>query len=123
MNICELLPGYNCCLLAPWKNKCFEIRLSLRYSRGDVRRILWSLELASEVFHDFFAIFSLMILAGKIRLQPSLQGRNSRKNTVARDARLERNFAPRKGISISRDWKGIWNRGRVVWSRRTRTLE
>ena len=37
-----------------------------------------------------------MISAGKTRIQLSVQGRNSRKNTVAIDARLERNLESRE---------------------------
>ena len=53
--------------------------------------------MASEFFHDFL----LMILAGKTRIQLSSPGRNLRKNTVAIDARLERNLASRKGNLVT----------------------
>ena len=61
--------------------------------------VVWSLELASEIFHDFL----LIILAGKTRFQLSSPGQNSRKNTVAIDARLERNLASRKGILVTKN--------------------
>ena len=57
------------------------------------------LELASEIFHDF----SHIILAGKTRIQLSSPGRNSRKNTIAIDARLERNLAWRKGNLVTKN--------------------
>lgn len=69
--------------------------------------VLWSPELASE----FFMIFSFISLAerssGHWAFRPELTMANSRKNTVVRDARLER----------------IWHSGRVIWSRTTRVLE
>ncbi len=58
--------------------------------------VLWSLELASEVFLDFF----VHDFGGE---EPDSAGQNSRKNTVARDARLGKNLRPRKGNCISRD--------------------
>ncbi len=52
-------------------------------------------------------IFLLMILAGKSRghraYRPKLNGRNSRKNTVAIDTRLERNLASRKGNLVTKN--------------------
>ena len=46
-------------------------------------------------------IFSLMILAGKSWTQPLSTRSNSRKNTVARDARLERNLASLKSNLVT----------------------
>ena len=45
----------------------------------------------------------LLILAGKTRIQRSLQGRDSSKSTVARDARLERNLEWRKGNFVTKN--------------------
>ena len=60
---------------------------------------------------DFFHNFSLIILVGKrsghwtVRpeFRPSLQGRNFKKNTVARDARLERNLASREESLVTKN--------------------
>ena len=53
-------------------------------------------ELASE---RLFVIFSLMILAGTIRIQLSLQGQNSERTR----SRLERNLESRKGNLVTKN--------------------
>ena len=55
-----------------------------------------SLELAPEVFHDFFAHDFWWE-------DPDSVGRNSRKNTVARDARMERNLASQKSNLLTKN--------------------
>ena len=61
--------------------------------------VLWSLQLASEFFDDFFAYdFG----GGKVRLgfKPLSTRAKSQK---ARDARLERNLASRKGNLVTKN--------------------
>ena len=66
--------------------------------------VLWSLELASEIFHDFFAYDS-----GGKDLDSALTSRTKfqkEHNTVARNARSERNLALRKG-----EGRALWSEG------------
>ena len=75
----------------------------------------------------FFMIFSLMILAGRNAatgqsgLESTLlvNGRERRRMPTRSQPSERANFAKEHG----RGWQGIWHRGRVIWSRRTRALK
>ncbi len=62
--------------------------------------VLWSLELASEFYHDFFAYD----FGGGGKLRLGFKPLSTRaKSQKARDARLERNLASRKGNLVTKD--------------------
>lgn len=60
-------------------------------------RVLWSQELSSEIFNSFFFTYDF---GGE---GPNSAGPNSRMSTVARDARMKGNLAPRKCNLITKN--------------------
>ena len=81
------------------RRRCGDANKSAQFWKkkiGKQGRVLWSLELASEFFHDFFAYD----FGGE---DSDSAGRNSRKNTVAKDAQLARILESRKGNLVTGD--------------------
>lgn len=81
--------------------------------------VLWSLVLASEAFHDFFASY----FGGKEQLLAIARAKSDPSSVRVEGEELRLDHSAKFMKEHGRGWSGIWHPQTGIWSRKTRPLE